>query len=217
MHGVLRSKTPLRRCARYRWTGAVVALLAMLAIGASPAKEPDSSPVSPPPEAIPPKPATAGTAGQATPHPGSPPPEAISACTSKLSGAPCYFRGGNRTITGTCETKIGQLVCVPDRPPPGPPGEVGEPARRGENGLGHSAPGSPPRGQGYPDSAGQRSKDRPPPSLDAGPRPPPAAFEACALASEGSRCVVQTPKGKIAGTCGLYDGRLACIPARPRD
>jgi hypothetical protein len=221
MDGMLCAKTPQTRWAPYRWRGAVLALLALLAmlvIGASPAQEPESRPGSPPPEANPPKPASPNTAAQAAaPHPGLPPPEAITACASKLSGAPCYFREGYQTITGTCETKTGQLVCVPDRPPPGPPGEAGEStSRRGEDGLGDIAPGGPPRGQG-PGSSSQRSKDRPPPPPGAGPRPPPAAFEACALGSEGSGCVVQTPKGKIAGACGLYEGRLACIPARPRD
>ena len=193
MHGVLRSKTPPRRCAHDRWVRAILAFLAMLAIGPSPAQEPE-------------------------PHPGSPAPEAITACASKLSGAPCHFKGGNRTITGTCESKMGQLVCVPDRPPPGPPGGAGESTPPGgEAGPRDSRPTGPPRDRGDPGSSGQRSKDRPPHPLQAGPRPPPAAFEACTLASEGSRCVVQTSKGDIAGACGLYEGRLACIPTRPRD
>ena len=217
MHGVLGSKTPPRRCAHRRWVGAILAFLAMLAIGPSPAQEPEPHPGSPTPEAIP-KPAARNAATQAGPHPGLPPPEAITACASKLSGAPCHFKGGDRTITGTCQTKMGQLVCVPDRPPPGPPGGAGESTPpRGEDGPRDSTPAGPPRDRGDPGSSGQRSKDRPPPPLQAGPRPPPAAFEACTLASEGSRCVVQTSKGNIAGACGLYQGRLACIPARPSD
>ncbi len=192
MQDVLPSKTPARRFAQCPRLGTVLAaLLAMAAMGSSPAQEPES-------------------------HPGSPPPEAVTACASKQPGAPCYFRGGYRTITGTCEAKVGDLVCVPDRPPPGPPGGGREAsAHERTDGRGDGAPGD--QDQGYPGSSIQRQKDRPPPPLETGPRPPPEAFAACTLASEGSVCVVKTPRGNISGACGMYEGRLACIPARRPD
>jgi hypothetical protein len=193
MHCVC-SMTKSRPCEDYRWVGVLVALLAMLTIRPSQAAEREF-------------------------HPGSPPPEAISACAYKQPDAPCYFRQEYVTITGTCEKKTGDLVCVPDRPPPGPPpsgaGESASPGG-GAGPAGGADPPGKPRGQSGPSSDGQGSQDRPP-RLEGGPRPPPEAFDACALTSEGGRCVVKTPKGEIAGACGPYEGRLACIPPKPRE
>lgn len=44
--------------------------------------------------------------------------------------------------------------------------------------------------------------------------PPPEAIEACAGATEGQDCVVETPHGTLEGTCRqMHDGdELACVP-----
>jgi hypothetical protein len=146
-------------------------------------------------------------------HPGTPPAEAFSACTSKPPAASCYFRDGYRVITGTCQTKTGSLVCVPDKAPPGPP--PGEDSSRG----GDAIPGDSPRPP-QAERKGNRGLDGDPPTTGrppprGGPRPPPEAFEACMLKSEGDQCVVKTSRGDVSGVCGPNEGRMACIPPRP--
>ena len=44
--------------------------------------------------------------------------------------------------------------------------------------------------------------------------PPPEAIEACAGASEGQECVVETPHGTLEGTCRQMPDAddLACVP-----
>lgn len=157
----------------------------------------------------------AGQAQEGGP-PGGPPPEALSACAVKTPGAPCYFRHREQTIIGRCETKGGDLVCVPDRAPPGPPPEELGDANASRRAT---APAGPSSGDasgafGHP-TTGDRSANDAPPSLATGPKPPPEAYQACAWGVDGGECVVQTTKGSINGRCGLYQGRLACIPPRP--
>lgn len=147
-------------------------------------------------------------------HPGAPPAEAFSACASKPPAASCYFRDGYRTITGTCQTKTGSLVCVPDRAPPGPP-----PAETNTRG-GDAVPGDSPHPAQQAEKKDNRGLDGDPPSTGrppprGGPRPPAEAFEACLHKSEGDRCVVKTSRGDVSGICGPNEGRLACIPPRP--
>lgn len=52
-----------------------------------------------------------------------------------------------------------------------------------------------------------------------GRRPPPAAYEACEGLSEGDRCSVQTPLGRLEGVCELMSegDALACLPDAFRD
>ena len=43
-----------------------------------------------------------------------PPPEALEACTNAQEGVSCSFIGRrDKTVTGTCEFKRGDLVCAP--------------------------------------------------------------------------------------------------------
>jgi hypothetical protein len=44
-----------------------------------------------------------------------PPPEALEACTDAQEGVSCSFIGRrDKTVTGTCEFKRDDLVCVPE-------------------------------------------------------------------------------------------------------
>jgi hypothetical protein len=186
MLGIFGSNAWSTRTPRHQWLSAGFGVLAVLVGGGSQGQDVSNSP-------------------------GGPPPEAIAACAAKQTGAPCYFRHDARhTITGTCERKQTDLVCVPDRAPPGAP-----PRGSADSPFGNGA--TPMDGPGSQDDSGmdgRRPKDGPPP-LATGPRPPPEAFDACALGTEGGDCFVQTAKGRVGGLCGLYYGRLACIPPRP--
>ncbi len=198
MFRVFFSNSPYRTSTRNHWMGAAFAFLALMNT----------------------MPASRAETPQAQIHAGGPPPEAIAACASKPLAAPCYFQEGQRTIGGTCENKREGVVCVPDKPPPGPPGGPTESgARAGDRNQEGIATFGGPAGNRRPDPSDHPPTQdrRPPPPRGAGPQPPPEAFEACGLASEGSGCVVRTPKGDIGGTCALYQGRLACIPVRPPD
>jgi hypothetical protein len=45
------------------------------------------------------------------------------------------------------------------------------------------------------------------------PGPPPEALEACEGLSTGAACTVETPHGRLSGTCGAPPGMpLACMP-----
>lgn len=70
-------------------------------------------------------------------HPPGPPPEAFSVCSGKIQGAACSMTSPRgESMSGTCagappdhpggqgvSSGAGQLVCRPDRMPPGRPGE----------------------------------------------------------------------------------------------
>lgn len=43
-----------------------------------------------------------------------PPPEALEACSSSVTGQACSFEGRRGEVTGTCETRREELVCVPE-------------------------------------------------------------------------------------------------------
>lgn len=43
-----------------------------------------------------------------------PPPEALDACSSSVAGQQCSFEGRRHTVTGTCETRHEEMVCVPE-------------------------------------------------------------------------------------------------------
>jgi hypothetical protein len=43
-----------------------------------------------------------------------PPPEALDACSSSVTGQECSFEGRRHTVTGTCETRHEEMVCVPE-------------------------------------------------------------------------------------------------------
>ncbi len=43
-----------------------------------------------------------------------PPPEALEACASAGTGEQCSFEGRRGTVTGTCETRHDEMVCVPE-------------------------------------------------------------------------------------------------------
>ncbi len=42
--------------------------------------------------------------------------------------------------------------------------------------------------------------------------PPPGAFKACKNKSEGTTCTVNTPRGKLTGTCMTIQNQIACVP-----
>ncbi|MGQ9659607.1 MAG: hypothetical protein ACUVT0_05845 [Thermochromatium sp.] len=128
------------------------------------------------------------------PPPG-PPRAAIDACLYKSFSASCYFEDGSHAITGTCQERGGDWVCVPDRAPPGRAPMPGGPDDAGPGGgKGPPAPDgtSPPR-----------------------PRPPREAFVACLNRAQGSACLIQTPGGEVAGRCASDSQGLACIPTDP--
>jgi hypothetical protein len=52
-------------------------------------------------------------------------------------------------------------------------------------------------------------------SPDRAPRPPREAFEACLDRALGSECLIETPRGEIAGRCAAERHGLACIPTDP--
>ena len=72
-------------------------------------------------------------------HPPGPPRAAIDACLYKAAAATCYFEGGVHAITGTCQERGRDWVCVPDRAPPD-----GRPAPGGSRSAGFGV-GSAPR------------------------------------------------------------------------
>jgi len=43
-----------------------------------------------------------------------PPPEALEACASAGTGEQCSFEGRRGTVTGTCENRRDDMVCVPE-------------------------------------------------------------------------------------------------------
>ncbi|QGU32878.1 hypothetical protein [Thermochromatium tepidum] len=130
-----------------------------------------------------------------TAPPPGPPRAAIDACLYKAASATCYFEDGLHAITGTCQERGRDWVCVPDRPPPG----------------GRSSP-SEPGGTAF-------SSDTPPPSAlgksERPPRPPHEAFVACLGLTSGSACLIQTPRGEVAGRCATDPQGLVCIPSNP--
>lgn len=62
---------------------------------------------------------------------------------------------------------------------------------------------------------GLLAQAQPPGGSDRGRRgPPPEAFEACAGATDGQACTVETPHGTLEGTCRQVPDaeQLACVP-----
>lgn len=135
-----------------------------------------------------------GCAGDPRRPPG-PPRAAIDACLYKAAAATCAFEDGVQAITGTCQERGRDWVCVPDRAPPD-----GRPAPSVGLGTEYGASAMPPSAGGSPDRA---------------PRPPREAFEACLDLSQGSACLIQTPRGEIVGRCATERQGLACIPTDP--
>ncbi|MTW20826.1 hypothetical protein [Allochromatium palmeri] len=125
-------------------------------------------------------------------RPPGPPRAAIDACLYKAASATCYFEDGVHAITGTCQERGRGWVCVPDRAPPDGRAMPGESSTVGF-GPGKAASGSP----------------------DRAPRPPREAFDACLDRAPGSACLIQTPRGEIAGRCSTQRQGLACIPSDP--
>ena len=134
------------------------------------------------------------------PRPLGPPRAAIDACLYKASAATCYFEDGVHAITGTCQERGRDWVCVPDRAPPEGRPMPGEVSRAGF-GSGQAATAmSPPSASGAPERA---------------PRPPREAFDACLGRAQDSACLIRTPRGEIAGRCVTDLQGLACIPTDP--
>ncbi|WP_200374266.1 hypothetical protein [Thiocystis violacea] len=125
---------------------------------------------------------------------GGPPTVAIDACAYKVASERCYFEDGRHAITGTCQERGRDWVCVPDREPPG----------------GSSAPRSGGFGAGpMPSDAEAASSGRP-------PRPPREAVDACRDLSVGSACVVATSQGDgFEGRCAYSSELMTCIPGDP--
>jgi hypothetical protein len=126
--------------------------------------------------------------------PPGPPRAAIDACLYKAFSASCYFEDGPHAITGTCQERGRDWVCVPDRATPGGAGAVG---------LGSGSAAAPARPRSTSGSA------------ERAPRPPQEAFEACLNRAAGSACSVRTPRGEIAGRCSTELYGLVCIPMDP--
>jgi hypothetical protein len=137
--------------------------------------------------------ASASTSAQ-PPHYG-PPPEALEACSGQTEGASCQFEGRRRTVSGTCQSRQNEIICVPsDRPKQGRMGHPGF-GPRDSVALGASDP------QGAPRS------DRP-------GGPPPEAYSACEGKSDGQSCTVETPHGRLEGVCHTRDSHAFCVPNR---
>ncbi|MBK1722217.1 hypothetical protein [Thiocystis violacea] len=128
---------------------------------------------------------------------GGPPPQALEACASRMENADCYFEDGRDSITGRCQQRGGDWVCVPDRAPPG----GGNAATAAAGGLGGATADAFDRQE--PGRGGSR------------PVPPPEAIDACLNLNEGMRCVVRTSRGDVDGRCSDGGASLACIPADP--
>lgn len=131
-------------------------------------------------------------------RPPGPPRAAIDACLYKNASAFCAFEDEGHSIVGTCQERGPGWVCVPDRAPPD-----GRPVP-GESsvglGAGNAATAMPSMASGSPDRA---------------PRPPREAFDACLDRALGSGCLIETPRGEIAGRCADERHGLACIPTDP--
>jgi hypothetical protein len=78
--------------------------------------------------------------------PGVPPAQAIDACVPRTSGEVCGFSDRGEAISGICQRKLGKLVCVPDRPPPGSRGDArsapGDTSEAGSSRTSHADPKS---------------------------------------------------------------------------
>lgn len=116
-------------------------------------------------------------------HPGGPPQEAIDACSGLADASSCSFESPRGGVSGSCRTLPSVTVCVPDRPLAQGPGSGGPSGRPSDRGPG-----------------GRH-------------QPPPAAFDACEGLTVGDACTVNTPHGKIDGTCGDHGDGAFCIPA----
>lgn len=131
------------------------------------------------------------------PRPSGPPRAAVDACFGKPASEICYFEDRQQAITGTCQERGPDWVCVPDRAPPdGPDGSS----------------------SGF--DARSTAAIMPPPSASGSvttytPKPPREAFEACQERAAGSVCIVPTPRGEVAGRCASAPYGLACIPTDP--
>ena len=133
-------------------------------------------------------------------RPPGPPRAAIDACLYKAASAICYFEDGVHAITGTCQERGRDWVCVPDRAPPAGRPMLGGP---GSAGLGAGSAAA-----AMPLSSASGAPER-------APRPPREAFDACLERAQGSACRVRTPQGEIAGRCATEPQGLACIPTDP--
>ena len=133
-------------------------------------------------------------------RPPGPPRAAIDACLYKAASATCDFEDGVQAITGTCQERGRDWVCVPDRAPPG----------------GHPMPGGSGRA-GF--GAGNATPPMPLSSANGMPdrmhRPPREAFDACLDRTLDSSCLIRTPRGEIAGRCATESQGLVCIPTDP--
>lgn len=118
---------------------------------------------------------------------GGPPPQAIEACAARMSNDACYFEDGAHAITGSCQQRGNDWVCVPDREPPG-------------THAGHSGTAA--------DHSNPNRQDMP-------PVPPPEALEACVGLGIGAACSVLTSRGSISGRCSGSADMLVCIPSDP--
>ncbi|MCK7578301.1 MAG: hypothetical protein MZV65_22875 [Chromatiales bacterium] len=135
-----------------------------------------------------------------TARPLGPPRAAIDACLYRAASAVCHFEDGVHAITGTCQERGRDWVCVPDRAPPDGRAMPGEPGSTGF-GAGSAATAMPRASvSGAPERA---------------PRPPREAFDACLDRAQDSACRVRTPQGEIAGRCATEPQGLACIPTDP--
>lgn len=135
-----------------------------------------------------------------TARPLGPPRAAIDACLYRAASAVCHFEDGVHAITGTCQERGRDWVCVPDRAPPDGRAMPGEPGSTGF-GAGSAATAMPRASvSGAPERA---------------PRPPREAFDACVDRAQDSACRVRTPQGEIAGRCATEPQGLACIPTDP--
>lgn len=134
-------------------------------------------------------------------RPLGPPRAAIDACLYRAASAVCRFEDGVHAITGTCQERGRDWVCVPDRAPPDGRPLPSEPGSTGF-GAGSVDPAMrlPPSASGTPERA---------------PRPPREAFDACLGRAQGSACRVRTPQGEITGRCAIEAQGLACIPTDP--
>ncbi len=133
--------------------------------------------------------AAPGCGENARQPPMGPPPAAIAACQGQSHGLPCQFKDQDHLITGTCQVRGSDWVCVPDRPPPGDrllPNEAAQ-VSAGQASLGTQVP----------------------------PRPPQEALDACLGRQEGADCMVKTPRGLVSGRCGPDRAGLVCIPRDP--
>ncbi|NEV61040.1 hypothetical protein [Thiorhodococcus minor] len=126
---------------------------------------------------------------------GGPPPQALDACASRPANASCYFEHDGHAITGSCQERGRDWVCVPDREPPGGRGAPGDAMVLGGATAAASTQGPPSRGQRQ--------------------LPPQEAIDACRMLLSGASCVVQTTRGGIDGRCSYSGETLACIPSDP--